>query len=174
METPLLTIEQRLPSNLNLLEDAVAGIIAMIKCAGCFDHVDKIDLAVREAITNAIIHGNKYDKSKVVHICVELSRARGLHIVIKDAGHGFDPGRLPNPLAPQGRVSNHGRGIFLIRKCMDDVQFSFESGTAIHMRRYCGAPDSPALPPEAELGTENQSIQCGRGFGERQLRNAPG
>ncbi len=173
MEMPLLTIEQKLPSDLNLLEDAVVGIIAMIKCAGCFDDMDSIDLAIREALTNAIIHGNKCDKSKVVHICVELCRARELHIVIKDAGHGFDPVRLPNPLAPQGRVSNHGRGIFLIRKCMDDVRFSFESGTAIHMRRYCGPPDS-RITARKGIGHRKSVISMRPGFGEQQPRNARG
>lgn len=132
----ILKIEQDLPSDLSLLDDAVAGIVAMIKCAGCLCDVEKVDLAVREALTNAMIHGNRCDQSMPVRICVKLYKDRGLLIVVKDSGHGFDPNRLPNPLLGHGRMSSHGRGIFLIKKCMDDVRFRFDSGTSIYMRRY--------------------------------------
>lgn len=132
----ILKIERNLPSDLSLLDDAVAGIIAMIKCAGCRYDMEKVDLAVREALANAMVHGNRCDQSKPVRISVKMYKDRGLLIVVKDAGRGFDPNRLPNPLLGPGRMSSHGRGIFLIKKCMDDVRFRFESGTSIYMRRY--------------------------------------
>ncbi len=136
LDRAILKIEQDLPSDLSLLDDAVAGIVAMIGCAGGMCHMEKVDLALREALANAMIHGNRCDQSKPVHIRVKLHKNRGLLIVVKDAGHGFDPNRLPNPLVGQDLMSNHGRGIFLIKKCMDDVHFRFGSGTAIYMRRY--------------------------------------
>ena len=131
-----LIIEQDLPSDLRLLDDAVEGIVSMVRCAGCWEDADNIDLALREAITNAIVHGNQCDHSKPVHIWIEFHRERGLLIIVKDAGPSFDPDRVPNPLLGPSRMSNHGRGIYLIKKCMDDVQFWFDSGTAICMRRY--------------------------------------
>ncbi len=131
-----LRIDQDLQSDLKLIDDAVAGIVAMIRGAGCLEELDAIDLAIREAITNAIIHGNRCDQSKAVHIRVTLHKDRGLLIIIKDAGFGFDLCRMPNPLVGEGILANHGRGIFLIRQCMDDVQFRFEPETTIYMRRY--------------------------------------
>ncbi len=132
----MLKIEQELPSDLGLLDHAVAGIVATVECAGCLRNVEKVDLAVREAVANAMIHGNRCDHSKTVRICLKWHKDRGLLIVVKDAGRGFDPNRLPNPLSSHGRMSSHGRGIFLIKSCMDDVWFRFGSGTSIFMRRY--------------------------------------
>ncbi len=56
-------------------------------------------------------------------------------IVVKDAGSGFDPNLLPNPVMGENLLSSHGRGIYLINRLMDDVRFSFEQGTTIYMRR---------------------------------------
>lgn len=138
----ILKIKQDLPSDLSLLDDAVTGIVAMIKSAGCRDDAEKVDLAVREALTNAMVHGNRCDQSKRVHISVKLYKDRGLLIVVKDAGHGFDPNQVPNPLRGPGRFSNHGRGLFLIKKCMDRIRFKFDSGTSIYMRRYSDSKGS--------------------------------
>ncbi len=133
---PSLSIEEELPSDLALLDDAVSGIVLMIKCAGWQEDIDQIDLAVREALTNAIIHGNRCDPGKAVRVRVELRNGRGLLISIKDTGQGFDPNRVPDPRLGAGRMSNHGRGLFLIKTIMDDVRFEFDPGTSIHMRRY--------------------------------------
>jgi len=113
----VLRIEEVLPSDLRLLDEAVDGIALMIRCAGWQDHVEDIDLALREALANAIIHGNRCDQDKVVRVC----------------GDGFDPDQLPDPCSEEGLKANHGRGIFIIKEIMDDVQFEFDPGTAIYM-----------------------------------------
>ncbi len=97
--------------------------------------METIDLALREALANAIIHGNRSNPAKAVRICVALQQDCGLLIVVKDAGSGFDPSQLPNPVVGQNLFSEHGRGIFLINRLMEDVQFSFDRGTAVYMRR---------------------------------------
>jgi serine/threonine-protein kinase RsbW len=99
------------------------------------DELGRIDLALREALVNAIIHGNHSDPKKAVRICVALQSDRGVLIVVKDSGSGFDPNQVPNPVIGQNLLAGHGRGIFLINQLMEDVHFNFEHGTAIHMRR---------------------------------------
>lgn len=62
-----------------------------------------------------------------------MQEGRGILVVVKDSGSGFDPGVIADPLAEQNLLANHGRGIFLIEQFMDDVWFEFENGTAVYM-----------------------------------------
>ena len=84
-----------------------------------------VSVAVRECVVNAIKHGNQNDESKKV--VVEFSpvpphNPEELVIRVEDEGAGFDPEELPDPLAPENILRSSGRGIFLIRSFMDDVQ----------------------------------------------------
>jgi serine/threonine-protein kinase RsbW len=56
-------------------------------------------------------------------------------VSVKDTGSGFNPGRLPDPTAPENLLASHGRGIFLIRQLMDEVDFKFDHGTELRMQR---------------------------------------
>jgi serine/threonine-protein kinase RsbW len=82
-----------------------------------------VGVAVRESVINAIKHGNEEDERKRVH--VEFTPlngdAGGLAIRVRDEGPGFDPGELPDPLAPENLLKSSGRGIFLIRSFMDEM-----------------------------------------------------
>lgn len=92
---------------------------------------DKITMAVREAVVNAVYHGNGYDKGKQVTVHFEASSAH-LTVRVADQGTGFDRRKIPDPLAPENLLSDHGRGIFLIRAFMDEVQFrDLHPGTEI-------------------------------------------
>ncbi len=84
-----------------------------------------VGVAIRESVINAIRHGNRNDASK--HVFVEFStegqaEAVDLTIRVRDEGEGFDPSAVPDPLAPENLLKPGGRGIFLIRSFMDDVQ----------------------------------------------------
>ena len=81
-----------------------------------------IGMAVREAVANAIKHGNRQDLSKHVHLEMDVV-ADTLVISIRDEGEGFDPGEVEDPLAPENRLKTSGRGIFYMRTFMDDVRF---------------------------------------------------
>lgn len=95
-----------------------------------------VGVAVRESVINAIKHGNHCDAGK--HVFVEFStgdRDVELTILVRDQGEGFDPATLQDPLAPENLLKASGRGIFLIRNFMDDVQLlrSAEGGMEIRM-----------------------------------------
>ena len=89
------------------------------------DSLHWVSVAVRESVVNAIKHGNKNDESK--RVVVEFTPVPGdepeeLVIRVEDEGEGFDPEELADPLAPENILKSSGRGIFLIRSFMDDVQ----------------------------------------------------
>ncbi len=84
-----------------------------------------VGVAVRESVTNAITHGNQNDATKHVIVAfatTHTGNADNLLIRVTDQGEGFDPLSVPDPLTPENLLKSSGRGIFLIRKCMDDVQ----------------------------------------------------
>jgi serine/threonine-protein kinase RsbW len=90
-----------------------------------------ISMAVREAMINAVLHGNTYDPAKSVNLTFEQNGPE-LTITITDQGKGLDPGEVPDPLAPENLMKQSGRGIFLMRAFMDEVRFrKLDPGTEI-------------------------------------------
>ena len=79
-------------------------------------------MALREALANAIKHGNAQDLAKRVHLEMDV-KGETLRICIQDEGSGFDPGGIEDPLAPENRLKTSGRGIFYMKTFMDDVRF---------------------------------------------------
>jgi serine/threonine-protein kinase RsbW len=104
-----------------------------------------IDIAVREAVANAIKHGNAQDPAKQVHVDVELDR-ENLVIQVQDEGSGFDPSHLEDPLAPENLLKPNGRGIFYMKSFMDEIQYSIRpgGGTVVTLRKR--VPGSNANP----------------------------
>lgn len=89
------------------------------------DSLHWVSVAVRESVVNAIKHGNKNDENKRVVVEFTATPARtpdALVIRVQDEGEGFDPEEVADPLAPENILKSSGRGIFLIRSFMDDVQ----------------------------------------------------
>jgi serine/threonine-protein kinase RsbW len=95
----------------------------------------EIEMALREALANAIVHGCKADPSKKIECSVTGDKDRGILIVVRDPGEGFDPSKLPCPTDEQNVFSDHGRGVYLISTLMDEVQYE-RNGAEIHMRKY--------------------------------------
>ena len=93
---------------------------------------DAIELALQEALANAVVHGAKEDPTKVVECIVACDEQRGILIIVRDPGPGFDPQGIPSCTMGENLYSNHGRGIFLINQLMDEVKFH-KNGTEIHM-----------------------------------------
>lgn len=102
-----------------------------------------IDVAVREAVANAIKHGNAQNPDKQVHIDLTLDGDE-LIIRIEDEGVGFDPASVGDPLAPENLLRPNGRGIFYMKSFMDDIQYGLrpEGGTVVTMRKRLGGPKS--------------------------------
>ncbi len=98
-----------------------------------------LELAVREAVANAIIHGNGEEKDKRVSVAVR-SEGDELVIEIGDQGGGFDPGKLPDPRKAENLLRPNGRGIFYMKQCMDSIDYDFQpDGTLVTMRKKLDA-----------------------------------
>jgi len=97
-------------------------------------------MALREAVANAIKHGNKLDMTKNVDVEMDVV-ADTLAISIRDEGEGFDPAAVGDPLAPENRLKTSGRGIFYMRTFMDDVRFRRhpDGGMEIVLKKNLGA-----------------------------------
>ena len=116
------TVEQSLDSTLESVDSAEELAVAVAKRAGFGeDELMQIGMAVRESMVNAVVHGNRYNANKKVRFCVHRD-AEKLAVCIADEGEGFDLSKLPDPLAPENLMRASGRGIFLIRSFMDEVQ----------------------------------------------------
>jgi len=95
----------------------------------------EIEMALREALANAVLHGCQADPSKKVECTVSGDRDQGITIVVRDPGNGFDPASLPSPTEESNLHAEHGRGILLINKLMDEVKHE-QNGTVIRMRKF--------------------------------------
>jgi serine/threonine-protein kinase RsbW len=92
-----------------------------------------ISLAVREAATNALVHGNGKDSSKLVHVTFGIEEG-SFAIEIEDEGGGFDPSQVADPRDPSNVARTSGRGIFLMRSFMDSVTFQKRNGDGMQVR----------------------------------------
>ena len=93
------------------------------------ERMNGLMLSVTEATTNAIIHANKCDESKLVTINVKVEDGK-LIISVKDEGVGFDPTSVPDPTEPENLLKDSGRGVYLMRFYMDDLRYNVtRSGT---------------------------------------------
>lgn len=117
------------------------------------DSMHWIELAVREAVANAIKHGNRQDPEKRVDVDLAVE-GDAVVIRIEDQGAGFDPGAVHDPLAPENRFKRDGRGIFYMKKFMDSIEYGFrpEGGTVLTLRKRLGR--RPAAGPSDEFKEE--------------------
>jgi serine/threonine-protein kinase RsbW len=122
-------------SDPRVVDETASEITMALKRLDRFDDVEPVALAIREALSNALVHGNRCDPEKTIRISVALYGDGSVFANIKDSGQGFDPNALPNPLAVENLLKKDGRGIFLMRQFMDEVEFNFEHGTEVRMRR---------------------------------------
>jgi serine/threonine-protein kinase RsbW len=118
------------PKAIDSVVRTVMNVVREMKCAT--GQEDGIELALTEALANAVTHGAKNDPSKIVECDVACDEQRGMLIIVRDPGPGFDPNKIANPCLGENIYSNHGRGIYLINQLMDEVQFH-KNGTEIHM-----------------------------------------
>jgi serine/threonine-protein kinase RsbW len=110
-----------------------------------------IEIAVREAVANAIKHGNRQDPAKRVEVDLELA-ADDLRISVVDQGSGFDPAAVKDPLAPENRFQRDGRGIFYMRSFMDAIDFNFPpgGGTRVVLHKRMSRPQAGAKTKQEE------------------------
>jgi len=128
-----LRVQVKLAADRRSVEPVVAQVMDTVRKMDCVNgKSEAIELALTEALANAVIHGAKEDPSKTVECLVACEEDRGILIIVRDPGEGFDPQSIPCCTIGENVYSNHGRGIFLINQLMDEVQFR-NNGTEIHM-----------------------------------------
>jgi len=114
-----------------------------------------VGIAVREAVANAIKHGNRQNPEKNVEVELRVDGDEAV-IEVQDYGPGFDPANVGDPLSPENLLKPNGRGIFYMKRFMDHVEYSFrpEGGTVLTMRkrlaRAAGEPSDPSQLPQEE------------------------
>jgi serine/threonine-protein kinase RsbW len=124
-----------MPSEVQAISSLVDRLIRLIAESRCVSGDElSVEIALREALNNAVLHGNRLDPAKLVHVYCRCELSRGLFVVVKDQGRGFDPDAIPNPLATENLGAENGRGILLMRSQMDEVSFECE-GSEVHMRK---------------------------------------
>src|SRR5215467_13606813 len=142
-------LDVTIPANANAISGVVDGVMQIareMKCANGNEY--QIELALREALANAIVHGCNNDPNKKVECCVACSESSDVVILVRDPGEGFAPADVPNPLAAENLHSTHGRGIYLINQLMDEVSFE-RNGAEIRMRKSVAASPTPGVPGAA-------------------------
>jgi serine/threonine-protein kinase RsbW len=131
-------VERLLDSSLSSVDRAEEIASGMAQLVG-FDEDDlmKIGIAVREAVVNAVVHGNRYNENKKVRFSVVKNSER-LTVRVADEGEGFEVDNLPDPLAPENLMRASGRGIFLIRSFMDELEIRRlePGGTELVLTKY--------------------------------------
>jgi|SRR5215470_17813875 len=141
-------IRNTLPSDVEMVApfvDQLMRFISKFRVAEG-DHFG-IDLALREALVNAIVHGNQENSSKRVYVNCRCSADGEVSIAVEDEGNGFNHEAVPDPTSPDNRTLTHGRGIYLMRTLMDEVHFE-QGGSVVCMRKRANAGSTATRKPQ--------------------------
>jgi serine/threonine-protein kinase RsbW len=132
----VLEIDSWMPSKIQAISPTVDRLMRLIEGSQCISGNEfDVELALREALGNAVVHGNHEDPEKKVHIRCRCGPGKGISIIVTDQGKGFDFGKaLANGLASQPAAA-HGHGIQLIEAYMDEVHFA-RGGSEVHMCKH--------------------------------------
>ncbi len=140
----LVKVDVDLSADLENIDDVINEVQTIMRNMECgCEREMEIELALREALANAIVHGCKQDPHKQVCCTIICEEERGMLLVVRDPGEGFDPAKLPNPTRGENLYSEHGRGIFMINQLVDSVSYQ-SGGTEIRMRVRGGRRDDLA------------------------------
>jgi len=146
-------LDVTIPADPNAISGVVDGVMQIARQMKSAEGNEfQIELALREALANAIVHGCNNDPNKKVECCVACTESSDVVIVVRDPGSGFDPSEVRNPLASENLHSDHGRGIYLINQLMDEVSFD-RNGAEIRMRKAGGASGTSDTEQAASSGT---------------------
>jgi len=134
-ENLTLKLDVTIPADLKLLGGFIGRVMTVVRSMDCAAGSEfEIELALNEALANAIKHGCKGDPTKSVRVTLECDPEHGMLLIVRDPGEGFVPEELPNPLVGERLFESHGRGIYLINQLMDEVRIE-AGGTEIWMRK---------------------------------------
>jgi len=124
-----------MPSEIEGVSPLVDRLMRLIEGSHCVAGEESaVELALEEALSNAVIHGNRMDRHKLVQVLCRCQLRKGICVVVKDQGQGFDPSAVPDPTAPENIGAECGRGIWLMKSVMDEVSFE-RGGAEVRMRK---------------------------------------
>jgi serine/threonine-protein kinase RsbW len=129
----LLEVDAWIPSDVKAISPLVDRLMRLIEGSHCIigeEHA--VELALREALSNAVVHGNRLDAHKLVHVRCRCKVGKGISLIVSDQGQGFDAQNVPDSVAAEKLEAAHGRGIRLMKFVMDEVSFQ-QRGTEVHM-----------------------------------------
>jgi serine/threonine-protein kinase RsbW len=140
--------EASIPSEIKAISPLVERLMRVIEGSHCVPGEESaVELALDEALDNAVVHGNRMDRQKLVHILCRCEPGKGISVVVRDQGQGFDPCAVPDPTAAENIGADHGRGIWLMKSVMDEVSFE-RGGTEVRMRKApTGQAGTGCKPP---------------------------
>ena len=166
----LLKIETWMPSEIKAISPLVNRLMRLIEGSRCVaGNEPAVELSLQEALSNAVIHGNRMDAHKLIQIHCQCELGKGVSIIVTDHGQGFDPKAVPDPLAIERLGAEHGRGIHLMKLAMDEITFE-RAGTEVHMRKGPARSPRTALRSISETanGGPSNNIQRGAALADTQ------
>ncbi len=129
-------LEETMPGSIDAIGPVVQRISDLLIERGVVHgHEMEIALALQEALANAVRYGARNDAAKMIRVTVSCGERKGMKIVVRDPGPGFDPATIPSPVTADGLLSDHGRGLHMIKALLDEVTWE-NNGTEIHMTKY--------------------------------------
>lgn len=132
---PLVEWRQSLPSQIEAISPLVDQVMRFVLNFRNADGSEvEIEMALREALANAVVHGNHENSYKRVFVECRCYMDGEVSITVRDEGAGFDRSTVPDPTAPENRLFTHGRGIYLMKTLMDEVSFE-KGGAEVRIRK---------------------------------------
>jgi serine/threonine-protein kinase RsbW len=128
-----LEIDAWIQSEIKAISPLVERLMRLIEGSHCITGEEAaVELALREALNNAVVHGNRLDAHKLVHVRCRCKIGEGISLIVSDQGQGFDPRTIPDPLTVENLEADHGRGIHIMKLVMDEVSFE-QRGAEVHI-----------------------------------------
>jgi serine/threonine-protein kinase RsbW len=125
------------PSTRQSISDAVEVVLEVARRCGCSsEHEVDLEIALREALANAVIHGNEEDESKGIFVRCYGGAEKMLLILVRDEGTGFEPTDIPDPRCNDRVQLDHGRGLFLMHALMDHVEYRRRGREVLLFKRW--------------------------------------
>jgi serine/threonine-protein kinase RsbW len=132
---PFIELRQSLPNKVAAISPFVEQLMRFILKFRSADGTESdIEMALYEALANAVIHGNGDNSSKSVYVTCRCYMDGEVSITVRDEGKGFDSNTVPDPTFRENLLFTHGRGIYLMKALMDEVFFE-ENGAVVRMRK---------------------------------------
>jgi serine/threonine-protein kinase RsbW len=145
---PFVELRQSLPSQVAAISPFVDQLIRFILRFRTADGSESdIEMALREAVANAVIHGNGENSYKRVYVECRCYMDGEVSIAVRDEGQGFDSNAVLDPTTPEDRLFTHGRGIYLMKTLMDEISFE-DGGAGVLMRKNSNVGSATQRKPE--------------------------